>query len=113
MSFSSNAFDSSFESPSEDIGLLQAVLPPLLEDFEHWFDHSAKLLEAQKINFLSPAQQQALIDRVTSAQRQVTVAKAISAATNSQAGIEMSLVMEWHKLVHECWGVAQRQRQRR
>jgi hypothetical protein len=112
MSFPSNPLNSPFESSSEDIGLLQAVLPPLLEDFEQWFDHSAKLLEAQKIHSLSAAQQQRLVDRVATARRQVAVAKAISAATNSQAGIDMALVMEWHKLVHECWGAAQRQRRR-
>lgn len=101
--------DSSPEVP-EDIRLLQAVLPPLLDDFQHWFSRSADLLEAQSIDFLSSEQQQALRSQVRSAQKQVSAAQALAAATEGKAGIDMPVVMSWHKLVHECWGIALRLR---
>lgn len=101
--------DSSPEVP-EDIRLLQTVLPPLLDDFQHWFSRSADLLEAQSIDFLSPEQQQVLRSQVRSAQKQVSAAQALAAATEGKAGIDMPVVMSWHKLVHECWGIALRLR---
>ena len=94
----------------EDANLLKAVLPPLLEDFRYWFARTITLLDAQEISFLSTAQQQDLLSRVQAAQQQVNASQALSAATDSQAGIEMSVVMTWHKLVHECWSVAIRYR---
>lgn len=94
---------------SEEISLLQAVLPPLLDDFQHWFSRSADLLETQTIDFLSTDQRQALRSRIQSAQKQVSAARALAAATEG-AGIDMPVVMSWHKLVHECWGIALRLR---
>lgn len=94
----------------EDANLLKTVLPPLLEDFRYWFGRTITLLESQEISFLSTSQQQDLLSRVKSAQQQVSASQALSAATDSQAIIDMSVVMSWHKLVHECWGVAIRYR---
>ncbi|MEL6814135.1 MAG: DUF2605 domain-containing protein [Cyanobacteria bacterium J06598_3] len=94
----------------EDVALLKTVLPPLLDDFRHWFTRTIDLLEAQTIGFLSTEQQQDLLTRVKTAQQQVNASQVLSSATDSQAGIDMAVVMTWHKLVHECWGVAIRYR---
>ena len=99
--------------PEEDADLLKAVLPPLLEDFQHWFGRTINLLEAENIVFLSPVEQADLLSRVQTAQQQVTASKALSSVTDGKAGIEMPVVMGWHKLVHECWGIALRQRRER
>lgn len=97
-------------TPPEDADLLKSVLPPLLNDFQHWFDRTVSMLENQTISFLTPAEQSDLLERVHVAQKQVSVSQALSSATESQAGIEMPVVMGWHKLVHECWGIALRLR---
>ena len=97
-------------TPPEDANLLKAVLPPLLNDFQHWFARTISLLESQTITFLSAAEQTDLRDRIQVAQKQVSASQALASVTDGQAGIEMPVVMGWHKLVHECWGVALRQR---
>ncbi|MEM9151238.1 MAG: DUF2605 domain-containing protein [Cyanobacteria bacterium P01_F01_bin.3] len=96
--------------PPEDSDLLKSVLPALLSDFQHWFGRTISMLEGQTISFLTDAEQADLLTRVRVAQQQVSVSKALASATDSQAGIEMPVVMAWHKLVHECWGVALRLR---
>ena len=101
------------ENLPDDADLLKAVLPPLLKDFQHWFGRTIEMLEAQNIEFMTPGQQQDLLTRVRTAQQQVNVSQALSAATDSQAGIDMPVVMAWHQLVHECWGVALRLRRER
>ena len=97
-------------TPPEDANLLKSVLPPLLADFQHWFGRTIVMLESQTISFLTVAEQSDLLERVRLAQQQVSVSQALSSATDSQAGIEMPVIMGWHKLVHECWGVAIRYR---
>lgn len=94
-----------------DADLLKAVLPPLLKDFQHWFASSVEMLETRKITFLTTEQRQNLLDRVRAAQQQLSAAQMLSSATDSRAGIEMPVVMSWHRLVHECWGVSLRSRQ--
>lgn len=98
------------ENLPEDAALLKSVLPPLLDDFHYWFGRTIDLLDAQTVGFLSTEQQQDLLTRVKAAQQQVSASKALSSATDSQAGIDMAVVMTWHKLVHECWSVAIRYR---
>ncbi|MEL6468666.1 MAG: DUF2605 domain-containing protein [Cyanobacteria bacterium J06623_4] len=97
--------------PPEDANLLKSVLPPLLDDFQHWFGRTVEMLETQTISFLSEEEQTDLLDRVYNAQKEVTASQALSAATDSQAGIEMPVIMAWHSLVQECWSVALRLRQ--
>ena len=97
----------------EDKALLKTILPPLLDDFQHWFGRTLTLLDTQEISFLSDAEKQDLADRVQSAQQQVGAAKTLTTLTDAQAGIDMPVVMGWHKLVHECWGVAIRYRKER
>lgn len=94
----------------EDAALLKSVLPPLLDDFHYWFGRTIDLLEGQAVGFLSAEQQQDLLTRIQTAQQQVSASKVLSSATDSQAGIDMPVVMAWHKLVHECWSVAIRYR---
>ncbi|MFK8181763.1 MAG: DUF2605 domain-containing protein [Phormidesmis sp.] len=90
----------------DDANLLKTVLPPLLDDFQHWFGLTVKRLESTQASFLTVEQQQDLLERVQTAKQQVSAAQVLSAATDSKAGIDMPVVMKWHKLVHECWGVA-------
>lgn len=103
---SDNSFDSASDPLSEGADLMKAVLPPLLEDFQHWFSRTVEMLESRNIGFLSAEQQQDLLERVQSAQKQVSVSQMLASATDGQATIEMPVVMAWNKLVHECWGVA-------
>lgn len=97
-------------TPPEDADLLKAVLPPLLDDFQHWFGRTIEVLEANEVSFLSATEKANLIERVKDARKQVSASQALSAATDSQAGIDMPVIMTWHKLVQECWGVAIRLR---
>ncbi|MEL6158164.1 MAG: DUF2605 domain-containing protein [Cyanobacteria bacterium J06627_32] len=97
--------------PPEDANLLKSVLPPLLDDFQHWFGRTVEVLENQTIGFLSQEEKSDLLGRVRNAQKEVAASQALSAATDSQAGIEIPVIMGWHSLVQECWGVALRLRQ--
>jgi Protein of unknown function (DUF2605) len=103
---SDHSFDSASDPASDGADLMKAVLPPLLEDFQHWFSRTVEMLENQNISFLSAQQQQDLLERVQSAQKQVSASQMLASATDGQATIEMPVVMSWNKLVHECWGVA-------
>ncbi|MFM7449553.1 MAG: DUF2605 domain-containing protein [Leptolyngbyaceae cyanobacterium] len=97
-----------FNSPLSDSDLLKEVLAPLLEDFEYWFQRSRLLLEHEAIPFLQASEQANLLGRVVAAQQEVATTKLLFQATNGQAGIEMAVLMPWHRLVTECWQVARR-----
>ncbi|WP_159787750.1 DUF2605 domain-containing protein [Sodalinema gerasimenkoae] len=86
--------------------LLKKVLEPLLEDFQYWFERSRTLLETETIDFLGPKEQQDLLDRVTQAQEEVSSAKMMLDATGCQAGVDMSVLMPWHRLLTECWQIS-------
>ncbi|BFM41263.1 DUF2605 domain-containing protein [Synechocystis sp. LKSZ1] len=96
--------------PSEP-ELLKTILEPLLEDFNYWFDRAQRLLEKERISFLSEADQTQLLARVQQAQQEVQSAKLLFMATGQQVGIEMRVLMPWHHLVTECWQVARQWRQ--
>ena len=102
--------DSPINDIPDDPNLLKTVLPPLLDDFQHWFSRTLTLLETREISFLSDDEKRDLKGRVQVAQKQVGASQALTSLTDSQAGIEMPVVMSWHRLVHECWGVALRLR---
>jgi hypothetical protein len=102
---------SRFMADSPEPPLLKAVLEPLLEDFQHWFDRSIQLLESERLAFLPVQEQADLLSRVRLAQQQVNAAQALSQATDNRAGVDLPIVMTWHRLVHECWQVAMRFRQ--
>jgi hypothetical protein len=96
--------------PSEQ-ELLQTILQPLLVDFDYWFTRSKELLEREQIEFLGSIGQSELLDRVTQAQQEVSVAKLLFNAVDGQAGIEPSQMVGWHKIVTECWHVSMQLRQ--
>ncbi|MGB3296970.1 MAG: DUF2605 domain-containing protein [Phormidesmis sp.] len=96
------------EDLPEDANLMKTILPPLLADFQHWFASTVDMMTTRDVSFLTAEQQQHLLSRVKVAQQQVSVSQVLSAATDNQAGIEMPVVMAWHDLVHECWGVSLR-----
>lgn len=91
--------------------LLKAVLAPLLDDFQYWFSHSREVLESQDVAVLSPQEQADLLERVKTAQQQVTATQSLFQATDGTVGVEMSTIAPWHQLVTECWQVAQKNRQ--
>jgi hypothetical protein len=90
--------------------LLKTILRPLLEDFGYWFTRSLSLLELEDIDFLSPAQQQDLLNRVKAAQKEVQATRMLFEAMDGQAGIEPATLFRWHNLVTECWQVARQWR---
>ncbi|MBD0336565.1 MAG: DUF2605 domain-containing protein [Cyanobacteria bacterium Co-bin13] len=98
-------------NPSDSAELLTAVLKPLLEDFQEWFQRSLDLLESKPISFLSPEQQTHLTHRVKTALAEAQTAQMLLQATDGQVGVEASQVLTWHSLVAECWAVARRLRQ--
>jgi hypothetical protein len=95
--------------PSEP-ELLKQVLAPLLEDFQYWFDRSQKLLETSRLSFIGETEQQALLNRIVSAQKGVAAAQSLLIATDGQAGVEMTVLMGWHRLVAECWAISMKHR---
>ncbi|AFY82716.1 MULTISPECIES: DUF2605 domain-containing protein [Oscillatoriales] len=88
--------------------LLKTLLEPLLEDFQYWFARSRKLLENEEISFLGKEGQTELLARVQYAQQEVTTAQMLLRATEGQVGVEMEVLMPWHKLLTECWQVSMR-----
>lgn len=94
-----------------DPNLLEMVLQPLLEDFQHWFTRSRSLLESEQLDFLGETEQQALLDRVLAAQREVSTTQSLFSAMGAQVGVSMATILPWHQLVTECWQVSIRYRQ--
>lgn len=97
--------------PPNDKAMLKTILGPLLDDFLFWFGRSLAALEKEQVSFMSVAEQQDLMARIRSAQSEVSTAKLMFEATDGGAGVDMAVVAPWHKLVAECWGVAQKNRQ--
>lgn len=97
-----------FNSNLPDPNLLKAVLQPLLDDFQFWFDRSQTLLETETIHFLSDQQQADLLARVKQAQQEVSTAQMLFQATEGQVGVETAVLKPWHKLLMECWQVSMR-----
>ncbi len=96
--------------PSEQ-DLLKTLLPPLLEDFHHWFTRSLNLLENEKITFLSATQQADLLERIKLAHREVVTAQMLFTATNGEVGIATAILIPWHRLLGECWQISRQWRQ--
>jgi hypothetical protein len=88
--------------------LLKTVLEPLLEDFQFWFERSQKLLETERIQFMSDQEQSNLLLRVKQARAELSTAKMLFNATDAQVGIDMATLMPWHQLLTECWKVGMR-----
>lgn len=94
-----------------DQAMLKAILGPLLDDFSFWFGRSLEALEKEQVTFMSVAEQENLMQRIRAAQSEVSTAKLMFEATDGGAGVEMEVIAPWHRLVAECWGVAQKNRQ--
>jgi hypothetical protein len=91
--------------------LLKALLEPLLDDFQYWFGRSQTLLESERLTFLTEAEQQEVLRRVLESKQSVSVMQSLMTATDGQVGVDMQVLMGWHKLVHECWGLSTKYRQ--
>ena len=96
------------ESNLPNADLLEAVLQPLLEDFQYWFERYQQILENEKIPFMSEQEQFNLLKRVKNAQNELKTARMLFKATDQQVGLDMATVMPWHQLVTECWSVGMR-----
>ncbi|AFY38886.1 Protein of unknown function DUF2605 [[Leptolyngbya] sp. PCC 7376] len=94
-----------------DPELLKTILAPLLDDFSYWFERSLSALKKEQLSFMSPQEQETFMERIQQAQAEVNATKSLFNATGGHAGIEMKVLMPWHQLVRECWGVAQKNRQ--
>lgn len=90
--------------------LLKTLLEPLLDDFVYWFNRSKVLLETEEMTFLGAEAQANLLGRVMQALGEVNTAKTLLTLTNNQVGVEMEVLMPWHKLLNECWQVSMRNR---
>ncbi|MDG2991219.1 DUF2605 domain-containing protein [Candidatus Synechococcus calcipolaris G9] len=90
--------------------LLKILLEPLLDDYQYWFSRANTLLRTEVIPFLGVESQQALLHRVEEAQRNVTAAQSLFQATDGQVGVDTAVLMNWHKLVTECWQIAHQYR---
>ena len=95
-------------SNTADPEMLKKLLEPLLEDFTYWFDRSQKLLSSKRLDFLLEADQQALLERVEHAIKEVSVAIALFRVTGHQVGVDMATMKPWHALLMECQAVGMR-----
>lgn len=100
----------STEQPTEK-ELLKTVLEPLLEDFQYWFERSRNLLESESMPFLEREEQAQLLARIIQAQQEVQTAKMLFKATDGSAGIDSKMMLPWHRLVAQCWNIAQKWRE--
>lgn len=98
-------------SGNSDQPLLQTILEPLLDDFQYWFDQSHRLLTSPKSSCLETEYRQTLLGQLDTAGKEIATARTLLAATNGQAGVETSMVMNWHGLVAQCWQASRRVRQ--
>lgn len=95
-------------SPSPEPDFLKNLLEPLLDDFQYWFRRSRSLLESHEIEFLGKEKQEDLLRRVKQAQQEVEAAQMMMKVTNGQVGLDIAVLMPWHRLVTECWQVGMR-----
>jgi hypothetical protein len=99
-----------FNSQPTENELLKTILEPLLEDFTYWFSRSRLLLESERLSFLSVEEQNDLLERVKNAQQEVATSHLLFKTTGGQVGIEARMLLPWHHLVAECWGISNRRR---
>lgn len=102
-----------FPEPSDipDQSLMKAILEPLLDDFQYWFSEAKALLASPKADCLVAEQRKTLMERIGTAQKEVSAARILFAATDGQAGVDMAMVMNWHQLVSQYWRVSSHIRQ--
>jgi len=88
-----------------DSEILKTLLEPLFDDFQHWFGKSIDRLEEKAIPGLSSEEQSELLQTVKKSLQEVNAAQALFRATDGQAGVDTKVIMEWHRLVTQCWHV--------
>lgn len=91
--------------------LLKNVLEPLLDDFQYWFKRSHTLLKSEQLPFFSAQEQAELLKQIEQSQQEVNTAQMLFKATDGTAGIDPKMLLPWHRLVAECWSVAQKWRE--
>lgn len=96
-----NFFPDSTNQPEPPI--LQAVLEPLLDDFQYWFSETQSLLASAKADCLADGDRQGLAQELDEAQQAVATARTLMLATDGNAGVELDVVSQWHRLVNKCW----------
>ncbi|MGG6266491.1 DUF2605 domain-containing protein [Leptolyngbya sp. AN03gr2] len=102
-----------FNSNLPEPDLVKTVLEPLLDDFQYWFSRSRTLLESETIPFLTSEEHIDLLDRVIQTQQEVTTVQSLLRITDGQAGVDTSVLVNWHHLVSECWQVSMKLRSRK
>lgn len=95
---------------SRETELLKKILEPLLDDFQDWFSRSRSLLESERITFLSDSEQNDILDQIKQSQEEVKTALILFKVTDREAGIDPQVLLSWHKLVTQCWGIAHKWR---
>lgn len=88
-----------------DSEILKTLLEPLFEDFQHWFNKSITRLEESPIPGLDGEAQSQLLQIVKNSLQEVKAAQALFRATDGQVGVDTRVIMEWHRLVTQCWQV--------
>ncbi|MGQ9837351.1 MAG: DUF2605 domain-containing protein [Cyanobacteriota bacterium] len=91
--------------------LLQEILGPLLEDYHYWFERSRRFLEEETLDFISPEEQQSILERVLAAQSELQAAEALYQLSDNEVGIDPQLMAKWHRLLMECAELGRRFRQ--
>jgi hypothetical protein len=105
------AFPDSADSASNP-PLVQAILEPLLDDFQYWFQEAEHILTSAQGETLAIAERQTLLDQIRAAQQEVATARTLLLATEGNVGVEMEMIGQWHQLVGKCWQTARQVRQR-
>lgn len=82
--------------------LLREILGPLLEDYRYWFERSRRFLQEETLEFISPEEQQSLLEQVLTAQAELQVAEALYQASDQEVGIDPGLMAKWHRLLMKC-----------
>lgn len=103
--FSQNSSDQS------DQPLVQSILEPLLDDFQYWFRETQALLNSPKANCLDESERQELAEQLDNAKQEVSIARTLMLATGGNAGVDVSVVGQWHQLVNKCWKTSRYVRQ--
>lgn len=93
-------------SHKPDQPLIKTILEPLLDDFQYWFSQSEELLTSEKATCMVAQEREDLLNRISTAQKEVATARTLLLATAGQAGVEATMVANWHQLVGHCWQAA-------
>lgn len=82
--------------------LLRQILSPLLEDYKYWFERSHRLLSQERLSFITPEAQAALLEQVEAAQAELKAAALLYHLSDQEVGVDPKLMAKWHHLLMEC-----------